>query len=83
MSDTETKNSSADWAALMPKQVWPATNLLTPQLGAVAAASALGLGVASQIWGFWAGAMASAFDMNTRLNSAINHSRVVEPATFT
>lgn len=79
MSDSGTKNSSADWAALMPKQVLPAANLLTPQLGAVAAASALGLGVASQIWGFWAGAMASAFDMNTRLNSATNHSRVVEP----
>jgi NADH-quinone oxidoreductase subunit E len=80
MSDTgTTKNSSADWAALMPKHVLPAANLLTPQLGAAAAASALGFGVASQIWAFWAGAMASAFDMNTRLNSATNHSRVAEP----
>ncbi|UXN60443.1 helix-hairpin-helix domain-containing protein [Phyllobacterium zundukense] len=79
MSDSGTKNSSADLAALMPKHVLPAANLLTPQLGAVAAASALGLGVASQMWGFWAGAMASAFDMNTRLTSVSSHSRVVEP----
>ena len=80
MSDTgTTKNSSADWAALMPKHVLPAANLLTPQLGAAAAASALGFGVASQIWGFWAGAMASAFDMNTRLTSVPGQSRVAEP----
>jgi NADH-quinone oxidoreductase subunit E len=75
MSDTGTKNSRA----LMPKHVLPAANLLTPQFGAAAAASALGLGIASQIWGFWAGAMASAFDMNTRLNFAIGHSRVAGP----
>ncbi|CAN7491549.1 NADH-ubiquinone dehydrogenase [Phyllobacterium sp. LjRoot231] len=51
----------------MPKQTIPAANLLTPPLGAAAVVSALGLGMASQIWGFWAGAMASAFDMNTKL----------------
>jgi NADH-quinone oxidoreductase subunit E len=80
MSDTgTTKNSSADWAALMPKHVLPAANLLTPQLGAAAAASALGFGVASQIWGFWAGAMASAFDMNTRLTAVPGQSRVAVP----
>lgn len=80
MSDTgTTKNSSADWAALMPKHVLPAANLLTPQLGAAAATSALGFGVASQIWGFWAGAMASAFDMNTRLTAVPGQSRVAEP----
>ena len=79
MSDTEIKNSSVDWTALMPKHVLPAANLLTPQLGAAAAASALGFGVASQIWGFWAGAMASAFDMNTRLTAVPGQSRVAEP----
>jgi NADH-quinone oxidoreductase subunit E len=79
MADTGTKNTSADWAGLMPKHALPAANLLTPQLGAVAAASVLGLGVASQIWGFWVGAMASAFDMNTRLNSVSGQSRIVEP----
>ena len=80
MSDTgTTKNSSADWAALMPKHVLPAANLLTPQLGAAAAASALGFGVASQIWGFWTGAVASAFDMNTRLTAVPGQSRVAEP----
>ena len=80
MSDTgTTKNSSADWAALMPKHVLPAANLLTPQLGAAAAASALGFGVASQIWGFWTGAVASAFDMNTRLTAVSGQSLVAEP----
>ena len=63
----------------MPKHVLPAANLLTPQLGAAAAASALGFGVASRIWGFWAGAMASAFDMNTRLTAVPGQSRVAEP----
>ena len=66
MPDTGSKHSGADWAALMPKQTIPAANLLTPPLGAAAVVSALGLGMASQIWGFWAGSMAGALDMNTK-----------------
>ncbi len=62
MDDTGNKGYGSDWTAFMPKQAIPAVNLLTPQLGAAAAVSALGLGIASQMWGFWAGAVAGAFD---------------------
>ena len=79
MPDTGSKHSSVDWAAFMPKQGIPAANLLTPPLGAAAAVSALGLGMASQIWGFWAGAMASAFDMNTKLNPTVWRAQPAEP----
>ena len=65
MPETGNKRSGADWAAVMPKQIVPAANLLTPQLGAAAAVSVLGLGVASQMWGFWAGAVAGILDANT------------------
>ncbi len=65
MPETGNKRSGADWTAVMPKQIVPAANLLTPQLGAAAAVSALGLGFASQMWGFWAGAVAGVLDANT------------------
>lgn len=68
MPDTRTdKRWGADWSAVMPKQVVPAANLLTPPLGAMAAASVLTLGIASQMWGLWAGALAGALDANTKL----------------
>lgn len=79
MPDTGSKHSSVDWAAFMPKQGIPAANLLTPPLGAAAAVSVLGLGMASQIWGFWAGAMASAFDMNTKLSPTVWRAQPAEP----
>lgn len=67
MPDNGTKHDGTDWVALMPKQVIPAANLLTPQLGAAAAVSVLGFGVASQMWGLWAGAIAGALDANVGL----------------
>ena len=79
MPDTGSKHSRVDWAAFMPKQGIPAANLLTPPLGAAAAVSVLGLGMASQIWGFWAGAMASAFDMNTKLSPTMWRAQPAEP----
>jgi NADH-quinone oxidoreductase subunit E len=72
MTDNGSKQSGADWAALVPKQVIPAANLLTPQFGAAAAVSVLGLGVASQIWGLWAGAIAGALDAHTKLKPTAN-----------
>lgn len=65
MPETGNKRSGVDWTAVMPKQIIPAANLLTPQLGAAAAVSALGLGFASQMWGLWAGAVAGVLDANT------------------
>ncbi|MBN9135870.1 MAG: NADH-ubiquinone dehydrogenase, partial [Phyllobacterium sp.] len=59
--------SGADWSAVMPKQIVPAANLLTPPMGAMAAASVVGLGIASQMWGLWAGALAGMLDANTKL----------------
>lgn len=68
MPDTKTdKRSGADWSAVMPKQIVPAANLLTPPMGAMAAASVLTLGIASQMWGLWAGALAGVLDANTKL----------------
>jgi NADH-quinone oxidoreductase subunit E len=64
MPETGNKRTGADWTAIMPKQIVPAANLLTPQLGAAAAVSALGFGFASQMWGLWAGAIAGALDAN-------------------
>ncbi|SFJ10138.1 NADH-quinone oxidoreductase subunit E [Phyllobacterium sp. CL33Tsu] len=58
------------WTALMPNHTVAAVNLLTPSLGAAAAASAIGLGIASQMWGFWAGAFAGAFDLNSKTAEA-------------
>ncbi|WP_133123846.1 NADH-ubiquinone dehydrogenase [Phyllobacterium zundukense] len=63
----------------MPKQVIPAANLLAPQWGAAAAVSVLGLGVASQMWGLWAGAIAGALDANTRLKPATKDENVAVP----
>lgn len=79
MPDTGNKRLGADWAALMPKQAIPAANLLTPQLGAVAAVSVLGLGVASQIWGLWAGAIAGALDANTMFKPAAKEENTAVP----
>lgn len=68
MPDTGTdKRSGADWSAVMPKQIVPAANLLTPPMGAMAAVSVVGLGIASQMWGLWAGALAGMLDANTKL----------------
>jgi NADH-quinone oxidoreductase subunit E len=68
MPDTRTdKKPGADWTAVMPKQVVPAANLLTPPMGAMAAVSVLSLGIASQMWGLWAGALAGVLDANTKL----------------
>ncbi|MGN8022114.1 helix-hairpin-helix domain-containing protein [Phyllobacterium sp. 22229] len=68
MPDTKTdKRSGADWSAVMPKHIVPAANLLTPPMGAMAAASVLTLGIASQMWGLWAGALAGVLDANTKL----------------
>ncbi len=61
------KKPGADWSAVMPKQIVPAANLLTPPMGAIAAASVLSLGIASQMWGLWAGALAGVLDANTKL----------------
>ncbi|MEK1889237.1 MAG: NADH-ubiquinone dehydrogenase [Phyllobacterium sp.] len=66
----DAKNRSDAWTALMPNQAIAAVNLLTPPLGAAAAASAMGLGIASQMWGFWAGAMAGAFGANLKTAEA-------------
>jgi NADH-quinone oxidoreductase subunit E len=79
MPDSGNKHSSADWAALMPKQVIPAANLLTPQWGAAAAVSVLGLGVASQMWGLWAGAIAGALDASTRFQPVAKEENVAVP----
>lgn len=79
MTDTGNKRLGVDWAALMPKQIIPAANLLTPQLGAAAAVSVLGLGVASQMWGLWAGAIAGALDANTRFTPAAKQENAVSP----
>lgn len=57
-------SQSETWVVFLPGQAITAVNLLTPPLGAMAAASAIGFGVASQMWGFWAGAVAGAFDAN-------------------
>lgn len=68
MPDTKTdKRSGADWSAVMPKQIVPAANLLTPPMGAMAAVSVVGLGIASQMWGLWAGALAGMLDANAKL----------------
>jgi NADH-quinone oxidoreductase subunit E len=79
MTDSGNKPSGADWAALMPKQVIPAANLLTPQWGAAAAVSVLGLGVASQMWGLWAGAIAGALDANTKFRPAAKEENAAVP----
>jgi NADH-quinone oxidoreductase subunit E len=65
MPDNLHKPTGADWAALMPKQMIPAANLMSHPIGAAAAVSALGFGIASHMLGLWAGTMASAFDMNS------------------
>jgi len=68
----ERANSQSDaWAVFMPGQAITAVNLLTPPLGAMAAASAIGIGVASQMWGLWAGAVAGAFDANIGLKVGV------------
>ena len=79
MTDNGNKQLGADWAALMPKQVIPAANLLTPQFGAAAAVSVLGLGIASQLWGLWAGAIAGALDAHTKLNPVGNGENAAVP----
>lgn len=79
MTDNGSKQLGADWAALMPKQVIPAANLLTPQFGAAAAVSVLGLGVASQIWGLWAGAIAGALDAHTTLKPTAKEENAANP----
>lgn len=65
MPDNLNKPTGADWGALMPKQMIPAANLMSHPVGAAAAVSALGFGVASHMLGLWAGMMVSAFDMNS------------------
>ena len=65
MPDTGNKPLGSDWTAYLPKQMIPAANLLTPQIGAAAAVSIVGIGMASQMWGLWAGAVTSAFDLGT------------------
>ena len=65
MPDTGNKPLGSDWTALMPKQMIPVANLLTPQLEVAAAVSVASAGIATQIWGLWAGAAARAFDLST------------------
>lgn len=65
MPDTGNKPLGSDWTAYLPKQMIPAANLLTPQIGAAAAVSIVGIGMASQMWGLWAGAVAGAFDLRS------------------
>ncbi|QND52695.1 NADH-ubiquinone dehydrogenase [Phyllobacterium sp. 628] len=68
MPDNKTDTrSGADWSAVMPKQAIPAANLLSPPMGAIAAASVLSIGIATQMWGLWAGALAGMIDANTRV----------------
>jgi NADH-quinone oxidoreductase subunit E len=62
MSKSRNRTSEVDVMALLPRQFAPAANLFGPVMGAAAAASVVGLGVASQFWGFWAGALAGGLD---------------------
>ncbi|MGH6861638.1 MAG: 5' DNA nuclease [Phyllobacterium sp.] len=64
MTDSAGKSPGSDWAALVPGPMVPVANLLTPQWGAAAAVSVASLGVATQMWGLWAGAVASMLDFN-------------------
>ena len=67
----ERAHSQSDaWVVFLPGHTVTAVNLLTPPLGAMAAASAIGFGVASQMWGLWAGAVAGAFSANVALKPA-------------
>ncbi len=49
-------------SALMPKEFAGAVNLMVHPVAGVAAVSALGLGVASQVFGVWMGAVAGAVE---------------------
>ena len=51
----------------MSKDVAQAMNLLAHPLGGLAAASAVGLGMATQAWGMWFGAVAGAMENTQRL----------------
>ncbi|MET0576414.1 MAG: NADH-ubiquinone dehydrogenase [Mesorhizobium sp.] len=54
-------------SALMPKEFTGAVNLMVHPVAGVAAVSALGLGVASQVFGVWMGAVAGAVELSQRM----------------
>ncbi|GLS28506.1 Predicted 5' DNA nuclease, flap endonuclease-1-like, helix-3-turn-helix (H3TH) domain [Mesorhizobium albiziae] len=54
-------------SALMPKEFTGAVNLMVHPVASVAAVSALGLGVASQVFGVWMGTVAGAVEVSQRM----------------
>jgi NADH-quinone oxidoreductase subunit E len=60
-----------EFAALMPKQFAAAVNMMAHPVAGIAAFSALGLGVASQAFGVWMGAVAGITEASQRLFSPL------------
>jgi NADH-quinone oxidoreductase subunit E len=59
----------SELSAAMPKEMAAAVNLLSHPAAGFAAASAIGLGLASQVAGIWMGSVAGAFDAAQRMAS--------------
>ncbi len=68
------------WRQAMPEQLAGTVNLMAHPLAGVAAASALGLGLAGHAFGMWTGAMAGAAEASQKLFAGLADNAEARPA---
>lgn len=68
------------WRQAMPEQLAGTVNLMAHPLAGIAAASALGLGLAGHAFGMWAGAVAGAAEASQKLYAGLAENPPARPA---